>query len=83
MRANYNRLFKLLIDKRMRKGELIRATGMSGSTLTKLSRGENVNMEVLIRICTVLKCELEDIVQLEPDDTIGKERANHDEKEEN
>jgi DNA-binding Xre family transcriptional regulator len=51
MGANYNKLFKLMIDKKIRKGELCRQAGISGMTLIKMSKGGNVTSDVLVRIC--------------------------------
>ena len=62
MAANYNKLWKLLIDKGMTKTDLRVQTGMSTSTLAKLSKNENVSMEVILGICKVLKCNVGDIV---------------------
>ena len=61
----YNKLWKLLIDKDLKKNDLQQMTGLSKSTIAKLSKGENVNTEVLERICKALNCNLEDIVELE------------------
>ena len=60
----YNKLFKLLIDKRMKKTELRKMTGISPNTLTKLSNNEFVSMEVMVKICRVLNCDFGDIVEL-------------------
>jgi DNA-binding Xre family transcriptional regulator len=68
MTAHYKKLWKMLIDRDIKRSELAKKTGLSGSTLTKLTRGENVNISVLIKICAVLKCTLDDIVELVPDD---------------
>jgi len=65
MRANYNKLFKLLIDKKMMKKELCASAGISTTSLGKLKRGECVTTDVLIKICTVLKCEISEIMELE------------------
>ena len=65
MRANYNKLFKMLIDKRMKKGELCAAAGISSTSLAKLNRGECVTTDVLIKICTVLRCDISEIMELE------------------
>ncbi|MBP2637783.1 MAG: putative transcriptional regulator [Firmicutes bacterium] len=62
----YNKLFKLLIDKRMKKPELRKMTGISPNTLTKLSNNEFVSMEVLVKICRVLNCDIGDIVEIVP-----------------
>jgi DNA-binding Xre family transcriptional regulator len=61
----YNKLWKLLIDRKMKKQELRKATGISAATMAKLGKGENVNTEVLLRICEALKCELSDIMEIE------------------
>ncbi len=63
MRTSYKKLWKLLIDREMTKGDLHKATGLSSSTMTKLRRGEDVSMGALKRICQVLGCGVEDIVE--------------------
>ena len=63
----YKKLWKILIDKEMNKKTLAKIANISGSTLTKLSKGESVNMEILVRICTALECDLHDIVEIVPD----------------
>lgn len=60
----YNKLFKLLIDKGMKRTELRRMTGISPNTLTKLSNNELVSMEVLVKICRSLACDIGDIVEI-------------------
>ncbi len=60
----YNKLWKLLIDKNMKKVDLERLTGLSKSTITKLVNCENVNTDVLERICKALGCEINDIVEI-------------------
>ena len=67
MKVSYKRLWKLLIDKEINKKTLAHKAKISGSTLTKLSKNENVNMDVLVRICVALECDLPDIVELVPD----------------
>ena len=62
MAANYNKLWKLLIDKGMTKTDLRMKTGMSTSTLAKMSKNENVSMEIILRICEILECNVGDIV---------------------
>jgi len=66
MDVSYSKLFKLLIDKRMKKTELRIATGISPNTLTKLSNNEYVSMEVLVKICRVLACDFGDIMEIMP-----------------
>lgn len=60
----YNKLFKLLIDKNMKKGDLCTAARVSPSSLAKLRNGENVNTDIIVKICHVLQCEPGDIMEL-------------------
>lgn len=60
----YNRLFKLLIDKGLKKTEFARKVGIGQNTLAKLSKNEYVSMEVLVKICRGLDCQIEDIVEV-------------------
>lgn len=62
MAANYNKLWKLLIDKGMTKTDLRMKTGMSTSTLAKMSNNENVSMEIILRICEILECNVGDVM---------------------
>ena len=64
MTVCYNKLWKLLIDKKMKKKALLELSGISRGTLTKLNRDENVSTETLVRICTALKCDIADIVEV-------------------
>lgn len=64
MGVSYNKLFKLLIDKQMKKTELIKLADISSSTLAKLSKNENVSMDVILRLCQVLNCDIGDIVEI-------------------
>lgn len=66
MAVCYNKLWKLLIDKNMNKTDLRIATGITTTTLAKLGRNENVNTEVLVKICKVLECSIEEIVEVIP-----------------
>lgn len=60
---SYNRLWKLLIDRGMTKQDLRKITGLSSAPIAKLGKGQNVNTDVLIRICNALGCDLHDIVE--------------------
>ena len=64
MAISYNKLWKLLIDKKMSKADLRRAAGIAPNTMTKLRRDEEVSMGVLIKICTVLNANIGDIMDL-------------------
>ena len=69
MRMSYNRLWKLLIDKDMKKSDLRQKAGVSASSLAKLNKGENVTTDVILRICKELNCNVEDIMEAIPTDT--------------
>ncbi|MDR0696109.1 MAG: helix-turn-helix transcriptional regulator [Christensenellaceae bacterium] len=60
----YNKLWKLLIDKGIMKKTLREQTQISGSTLAKLNRGENVNTHILLLICEFLQCDINDIMEI-------------------
>ena len=64
MNVNYRRLWKMLIDRNMRKQTLAKEAGVSASTIAKLGRNENVNIDVLAKICIALTCGLDDIVEI-------------------
>ena len=65
---SYNKLWKLLIDKKMSKADLRRAAGVAPNTMTKLRRDEEVSMAVLIKICKVLDANIGDVMDLIPHD---------------
>lgn len=67
MSLSYNKLWKLLIDRGINKKDLHLLTGISESTIAKLTKGENVNTDVLERICVALNCDIEDIVEFRKD----------------
>ena len=66
MAISYKRLFKLMIDKDLKKKDLIRMTGISYSTIRKLENGENMNVDVLEKICRAMDCTFDEIVELLP-----------------
>ena len=66
MDVSYNKLFKLLIDKGLKKTEIANMIGISASTLAKLSRNETVSMDVIIRICRTLECTVDDVLEILP-----------------
>lgn len=68
MAVSYNKLWKLLIDKNMKKKGLGEAAGISNTLIAKLGKNENVTVEVLVKICTALDCNIEDIMELVPDE---------------
>ncbi len=68
MKMSYNKLWKLLIDKQMKKSDLRKNAGISSSSLAKLTKDENVTTEVLAKICRELKCDVADIMEFVPDE---------------
>ncbi|MBR6683231.1 MAG: helix-turn-helix transcriptional regulator [Firmicutes bacterium] len=67
MDVSYNKLFKLLIDKELKKTEFAKEIGISANTLAKLSRNELVSMEIIVRICRYFECTVDDILDILPD----------------
>ena len=68
MAASYKKLFKLLIDRDMKKKELAEISGVSVATITKMGKdGVSVNSDVLVRICHALNCDIGDIMEMVPD----------------
>ncbi|RFZ79819.1 XRE family transcriptional regulator [Lacrimispora amygdalina] len=63
MGISYNRLWKMLIDRKMKKIELQRAAGISGNVLLRLNKDEQVTMESLYKICRVLHCNVGDVME--------------------
>ena len=63
MRISYNKLWKMLIDKEMKKSDLKEKAGISSASLAKLSKGDNITTDVLLRICEVMDCRIEDILE--------------------
>ena len=64
MAVTYKKLFKLLIDRKMKKKELCEQAKVSTATVSKLANDENVTVEILARICTALNCSFDDIVEI-------------------
>ena len=61
MRISYNKLWKMLIDKNMKKSDLKEKAGISSASLAKLGKGDNITTDVLLRICEAMDCRIEDI----------------------
>ena len=72
--VSYKRLWKLLIDRDMKKKDLQAAAGISPSSISKLSRNENVSMDVLIKVCSALGVSFEDIMELIPSTTVEERK---------
>ena len=71
MSVSYKKLFKLMIDKDIKKKDLKSMASIGNSTMAKLSNNENVTIEVLAKICDAMKCTLDDIVEIIPDSNEG------------
>ena len=67
MAVSYKKLWKLLIDKDIKKKDLSAKAGVSPATITKMGKGGHVTTEVLVKICTALDCQIDDIVEVIPD----------------
>lgn len=65
MAITYKKLWKLLIDKNLKKRDLQTLANVSGSSIAKLGRNENVNTDILLRICSALQCDISDIMEIE------------------
>lgn len=74
MGVSYKKLWKLLIDKDMKKKDLISAAQISATSVAKLTRGENIQTDILVKICYALSCDFSDIMEISPE---GKEQE-HD-----
>ena len=64
MAISYKKLWKLLIDRDMKKKDLMAISGVSQSSVTKMGKNENVNTDVLVRICRALNCDIGDIAEI-------------------
>ncbi len=67
MKLSYKPLWKLMIDREIKNTDVIEKAGISKSTFYKLKKGENVNTDVLLKICKALKCDIKEIVECEED----------------
>lgn len=68
MAVSYKKLWKLLIDRDMKKKDLCAAAGISSASITKMGRNGHVTTEILAKICTALDCQIEDIMEIIPND---------------
>lgn len=66
MPVSYKKLWKLLIDMDMKKKDLQQAAGVSSALIAKMGRNENVSTDSLVKICTTLKCDIGDIMEIVP-----------------
>lgn len=65
MRITYKKLWKMLIDREMKKKELAKLAGISTTSIAKLGRNKNVNTDILLKICKALKCDISEIMEIE------------------
>lgn len=68
MAVSYKRLWKLLIDRDMKKKDLCAKAGISSASISKMGKNGHVTTEILLKICTALDCRIEDIMEIVPDD---------------
>ena len=62
MKISYNKLWKMLIDKNMKRKDLMEVAGISSASVAKLGRGDNIQTDVLLRVCEALDCTIDDIL---------------------
>lgn len=68
MRISYNKLWKLLIDKKMKKYQLREQAHISNNSIAKMSKGDPVSMEILMKICLTLDCNIGDVCSFESEE---------------
>ena len=66
MDGSYNKFFKMLIDRKMKKKDICEQAGIATSTMAKMAKDENVSLDVLVRICRALNCTIDDIIDILP-----------------
>ena len=76
MAVSYKKLWKLLIDRDMKKKDLAELAGISSFTISTMNAGNNVTVEILGKICKALNCTLDDIMEFIPEDDEKEETAN-------
>lgn len=65
MRISYKKLWKMLIDREIKKKDLAKLAGISTTSIAKLGKNKNVNTDILLKICKALKCDVSDIMEIE------------------
>ncbi len=70
MKISYKKLWKLLIDKDMKKKDLAEQADISSASIAKLGRNENVNTDILLKICVALQCDVSDIMEVVKDNDV-------------
>jgi DNA-binding Xre family transcriptional regulator len=69
MKISYKKLWKMLIDKDMTRRDLRLLSGISTTSVAKMGKGENIYTDILLKICRAMKCELNDIMEIEYDES--------------
>ena len=75
MAMNYNKLWKLLIDRNLMKKDLIQMAGISTNAMAKMGKGGDVSTQVLRKICVVLNCKIEDIVEITENQSVFQDQT--------
>ncbi|MBT9174034.1 MAG: hypothetical protein DDT21_02445 [Syntrophomonadaceae bacterium] len=70
MSISYKKLWKLFIDRDMKKKDLMAVANISATSVAKLTKGENIQTDVLVKICKALQCEFADIMEIKADETV-------------
>ncbi|QNK39937.1 helix-turn-helix domain-containing protein [Caproicibacter fermentans] len=78
MSVSYKKLWKLLIDRDIKKKDLCVSAGISPSSLAKLGKSENVNTDILVKICNALNCDVSDIMEVKPASAEKKEESGNE-----
>lgn len=68
MKVSYKKLWKLLIDRDLKKKDLCEISGVSSTSIAKMGRNENVNTDILVKICEALECDISDIAEVVNDE---------------
>ena len=74
MAVSYKKLWKMLIDKDMKKKDLCAKAGISSASVTKMGKNGHVTTEVLVKICSALNCTMDDIMEIIPDPSSSREK---------
>lgn len=74
MTISYKKLWKLLIDRDLKKKDLQKMAGISSASITKLGKNENVNTEIIVKICIALNCDVSDIMEIVRTNTDEEQR---------
>lgn len=76
MKLSYKKLWVKLVELDMKKTEFAKKTGISSASVAKLGKGANITTDVLLKICEYLNCDISDIVEVVPDDSVNDNASN-------